>query len=63
MKRYLGLSKKNLLKTKDYGAKRMMKYSSSTDAGGELRGAGVSGAGIDADMAGMDEEVPGVKHH
>lgn len=28
-----------------------------TDASGEMRGAGVSGAGIDADMAGMEDET------
>ena len=29
-----------------------------TDAGGEIRGAGVSGAGIDADIAGEEEIAP-----
>jgi len=61
MKRYLGLSEEEVAENE-----RLWREENDeniqplpTDAGGELRGAGVSGAGIEADMAGMEEEVPG----
>jgi hypothetical protein len=61
MKRYLGLSEEELAENE-----RLWREENDeniqplpTDAGGELRGAGVSGAGIDQDMAGMEAEVPG----
>jgi hypothetical protein len=61
MKRYLGLSEEELAENE-----RLWREENDeniqplpTDAGGELRGAGVSGAGIEADIDGMEEEVPG----
>ena len=61
MKRYLGLSEEELTENERLWREENDENITPppTDAGGELRGAGVSGAGIDADMAGMDEEVPG----
>ncbi len=61
MKRYLGLSEEELTENERLWREENDENISPppTDAGGELRGAGVSGAGIDADMAGMEEEVPG----
>ena len=61
MKRYLGLSEEELTENERLWREENDENITPppTDAGGELRGAGVSGAGIDADMAGMEEEVPG----
>ena len=61
MKRYLGLSEEEVTENERLWREENDENISPppTDAGGELRGAGVSGAGIDADMAGMEEEVPG----
>ena len=61
MKRYLGLSEEELTENERLWREENDENITPmpTDADGELRGAGVSGAGIDADMAGMDEEVPG----
>ena len=59
MKRYLGLSEEELAENE-----RLWREENDenikpppTDASGEMRGAGVSGAGIDADMAGMEDET------
>ena len=59
MKRYLGLSEEELTENERLWREENDENITPppTDAGGELRGAGVSGAGIDADMAGMEEEV------
>ena len=38
----------NLLKMKDYGEKRTRKTKAPTNAQGEMRSAGISGAGIEA---------------
>jgi len=61
MKRYLGLSEEELTENERLWREENDENITPppTDAGGELRGAGISGAGIDADMAGMEEEVPG----
>ncbi len=61
MKRYLGLSEEEVTENERLWREENDENITPppTDAGGELRGAGVSGAGIDADMAGMEEEVPG----
>tara|TARA_B100001057_G_scaffold500579_1_gene616436 strand:- start:4259 stop:6004 length:1746 start_codon:yes stop_codon:yes gene_type:complete len=61
MKRYLGLSEEEVTENERLWREENDENITPppTDAGGELRGAGVSGAGIDADMGGMEEEVPG----
>ena len=61
MKRYLGLSEEELTENERLWREENDENITPppTDAGGDLRGAVVSGAGIDADMAGMEEEVPG----
>ena len=61
MKRYLGLSEEELTENERLWREENDENITPppTDAGGELRGAGISGAGIDADMGDMDAEVPG----
>ena len=60
MNRFLGLSDEELAENE-----RLWKEENDenltplpTDAAGEMRGAGVSGAGIGADMGGMEDEAP-----
>ena len=61
MKRFLGLSEEELAENErlwreenDENLKPL-----PTDAAGEMRGAGISSAGVGADLAGMDPEAPG----
>jgi hypothetical protein len=58
MKRFLGLSEEEIAENERLWAEENGASTTTvTDSEGELRGAGVSQAGIDADISGMDQEV------
>ena len=59
MKRFLGLSEEELAENERLWREENDENlkPAPTDASGEMRGAGISSAGIDADMAGMEDET------
>jgi len=61
MMRYLGLTEEELAQNERLWREENDENLTppGTDAAGEMRGAGISGAGIEGDMAGMEAEVPG----
>ena len=60
MKRFLGLTDEELAENERYWKEENDENLTPppTDAAGEMRGAGISGAGIGADMGGMEAEAP-----
>jgi len=61
MKRFLGMTEEELAENERLWREENEETLEPPpdDAAGELRGAGISGAGIDADMGAMDAEAPG----